>query len=98
MQEFSSADNGHTFVIDGETHTLAALGPDEFEAVGEVLGGDPASVFPRTRDFLYSHTDEGGKAAIAKLSIKQMGELFRAWVGLGSGGEPGESSGSAAKP
>jgi hypothetical protein len=96
MQSFSSADNGHEFEIDGETHLLAALGPDEFEAVGDVLGGDPANVFPRTRDFLYAHADEAGKAAIAKLSIQQMGQLFRAWVGLG-GSEPGESSGSAAK-
>jgi hypothetical protein len=97
MQSFNTADARHKFAIDGAEYSLPSLGPDEFEAVTAVMESAAGTKFPAMRDFLYEHADAETKAAVATLGIKQIGQLFRQWIGL-EGEAPGESSGSPDVP
>lgn len=94
MQQFNTDDAAHKFEINGQAYSLPAITPDDFDDVGAVLTVAPDARFQASRDFIYSRADEDALAAIRKLSIKQLSELFRAWLGLDSGDE-GKSQGSA---
>ena len=82
----------YSFEIDGAPYTIPQAQFGEAEALlvafNAAEGDDKLGV---VRDVFAKKADKRTMAAINRLTFKQVGQLFKSWVG----GEPGESSPSA---
>lgn len=98
MQNFTS--EPYEFSIDGTEYSIPEMSIDTFEEIGALYEIDnPVKQLAAFRDVLINVADEPTGAAIRKLGVKKISNLFRDWSGIGAkkdGVESGEGSSSAA--
>lgn len=96
MLSFNTAEARYSFEVDGKPYTLGALTLDALDHVNEIIReGDKARQGEMIVEFLEKQSDKRTMAAIRKLPIRNIGELFQDWAGIVQPAvTPGESEGS----
>lgn len=85
----------YSFEIDGKPYTLPALTLERVDEVQKILAEPIATQNKLVVEFYEKVADKRTYAALRKLPLRNLGELFLDWAGIRSSAvTPGESEGS----